>query len=130
MKQRGGELKSYSLVLFFALFMMSSIGLTQEMSETFVVRNFDSYVQVLAPQKMHSQQAVIIENKTLENLIGRLSTPDDSHVKFLSIGPKESKSVTLPGSGHRSLIFVPMSPAFQEVELKIGMKSYEIPAKR
>lgn len=102
----------------------------QERSETFIVRNFEGHVQVLAPKKMYDEQSVIIENRTLEKLVGRLSTPDDKHVKHIAIKPKKSKSIQLPGKGHSHLIFVPLSPAFQSVELKVGMESYEIPAKR
>lgn len=127
MKMRGLSL----FILFLSMVVGESFkAYAQERSETFIVRNFESYVQVLAPYKMHDEQSVIIENKTLEKLIGRLSTPDGKHVEFVAVDPKGSKSLQLPGQGHKSLIFVPLSPAFQSVKLKVGMDSYEIPAKR
>lgn len=102
----------------------------QERSETFIVRNFEGHVQVLAPRKMYDKQSVIIENRTLEKLIGKIVTPDHKHVKHIAVEAKKSKSLSMPGKGHRRLIFIPLSPAFQSVELKVGMDSYEIPAKR
>lgn len=119
------------IFLFLGLFFLgASRAESQERSETFIVRNFESHVQVLAPPKMYDEQSVIIENRTLEKLVGRLSTPDEKHVEFVAVRPKKSVSLKLPGKGHKSLIFVPLSPAFQSVELKVGMDSYEIPAKR
>jgi hypothetical protein len=118
-------------ILFFSLvFPMAQTLYSQERSETFIVRNFEDHVQVLAPNKMFDEQSVIIENRTLEKLIGRLSTPDGQNVEFVAIKPKKSKSLKLTGKGHKKLIFVPLSPAFQSVELNVGMESYEIPAKR
>lgn len=122
-------LSRYILFLSVLVGVASKLG-AQERSETFIVRNFESHVQVLAPKKMYDEQSVIVENRTLEKLIGKLSTPDQKHVEFVAIEPKESKSIQLPGKGHKSLLFIPLSPAFQSVELKVGMDSYEIPAKR
>lgn len=91
---------------------------------------FDSYVQVLSPKKIFEEQSVIIENKTLVRLFGRLQGPNGSNEKYISVNPGESKVVSIPTQGIEKLIFIPLSPAFQEVELKIGMPSYEIPPQR
>lgn len=118
--------------IFFFLFGLFFLGsaYSQQTSEAFTVRMFDQYVQVLSPQKIFSEQSVIIENKTLTRLIGRLQGPNGVEPKYISVNPGGSEVVSISTKGVEKLIFIPLSPAFQEVELKIGMPSYEIPPQR
>lgn len=102
----------------------------QTQSETFVVRSFDRHIEVLAPRAFHPDQAVIIENRTLDRLIGRLETADKKQSKHVAIEPRSSKSINISSRGQEYLRFIPLSPPFQEVQLRVGQESYEIPPKR
>lgn len=120
----------YKLVFILLFSSISNTLWAQQSSESFTVRMFDSYIQVLAPTHIYPEQSVIIENKTMTKVLARLQSPTGANARYLSIGPGQFKSVNIPTKGIERLIFVPLSPAFQEVELKIGMPSYEIPAQR
>lgn len=119
-------------ILVFILFLCSAHLPTwaQQSSEAFTVRMFDNYVQVLTPTQIYPEQSVIIENKTMTKLYARLQSPIGANARYLSISPGQFKSVSIPTKGVDRLIFVPLTPAFQEVELKIGVPSYEIPPQR
>lgn len=116
------------LIFWFSLFSLTLFA--QERSETFIVRAHDKYFQVLAPKQFHQEQSVLIENKTLDRLIGKLVTEDRKHVRHVAIEPGKFTSLELPTKGQQKLVFIPLVPAFQEVELVIGKEAYEIPPKR
>jgi hypothetical protein len=117
------------ITLLFTLFYLPPAGANVQ-SETFIVRSFDRHVEVLAPSKLHDDQVVVIENKTLDALVGRLQTADGRHRRNITVKAGGSERVSIPGRGQEHLIFIPLAPAFQEVELRVGRASYEIPQKR
>ena len=91
---------------------------------------FSDRVVVLSPGKMEKTLSVIIENRTLTKLIGKIT---DQHEKILSnvaIEANKTKSFSLKANQTDHFFFIPLSPAFQEVPLKIGSKPYEIPPKK
>lgn len=104
-----------------------------EKSEAFLVTIFDRYVKVISPDKSYSQTSIIIENKTLSTIVGKIQK-GKSDLYFLTLEPQQSKSfqVKIPATqgSQEPLLFVPMSPASQEVQLLIGKKSYEIPPQK
>ena len=51
-------------------------------------------------------------------------------LKFVSIKSGLSEAVEIENKSAENVFFVPVSPAFQEVELVFGKKVYEIPSKK
>ena len=112
----------YLITLLFSikLYAIESLG-------GFLVTAHDDRFKVVSPEKFKTPMEVVVENKTLTRLIGRLVVNRDKIVNFVSIEPeKYSKSQVVLKKGDL-LHFVPLSPAFQEVELIVGNKNYEIP---
>ena len=73
---------------------------------------------------------VIIENKTLVRLIGKVIVNNKINADFTSIDPEKYQRVMVNLKKGDLLHFVPLSPSFQEVELIVGNKTYEIPPKK
>lgn len=126
------------LPIFLFLFLFSFISLSQERSSAFIITAHGDYYKVLGPSALvglntitKSQTvAVIIENKTLSKLVGKIESGQKDQVEFVTIEAGQSKSIDLTLKKGHKYYFYPLSPAFQRVELMIGKKAYEIPAKR
>lgn len=116
---------------FLLLLLLSNLPtFASEKSEAFLVTIFDRYVKVISPDKAYTQTSIIIENKTLSTIVGKIQK-GKTDLHFLTLESQSSKSfqIKVPPS-NEVLLFVPMSPASQEVQLLIGKKSYEIPPQK
>lgn len=72
--------------------------------------------------------SVIVENKSLSDQIGKFIV-GNKILKFVSVQSGKTESVEIENKSQSPVIFVPVSPAFQEVPLNFGKKAYEIPSK-
>ena len=103
-------------------------ALSREKSEAFMVYYLNDHVKVVSPDKMLKETFVIIENKTLSKLIGRLEAPLGNIIEQVAIKAGDRSSYSLSKAKGERIFFLPLSPASQEVELIPGKLSYEIPA--
>jgi hypothetical protein len=101
-----------------------------ESSNGFVITAFDSNFKVISPEKFRTPMEVIVENKTLVRLIGKVVINGKGSTGYTSIESDKYQRVMVNLKKGDLLHFVPLSPAFQEVELIVGNKSYEIPSKK
>lgn len=118
-------MRYFLLILFFIHY--SSYA--SERSDAFLVKVYDQYVKVISPDKVYSSVSIIIENHTLSNLTGKLVKGSADHT-FVTIKPDKNKSILVKYQSQENLVFVPLAPAFQEVQLIVGKKSYEIPPQK
>jgi hypothetical protein len=116
-------------IILFLLFISSQIY-AAELSDTFIVKIFHDKVKVISPAKLSNNLTVIVENKTLVDIRGKIETKLGKVVAYVTIPSGQSKSVPVKISKKDKIYFVPMAPAFQAVELIVGRKAYEIPPKR
>jgi hypothetical protein len=124
-------IKLHSILLFMLIFISSSRPLSAyENAEAFMVYLLEDRVKVLSPKNYHKNQSVIIENKTLTKVIGKIRNQDGEVLKYVNILPGEFKSVEVVIIKGQSIFFVPMVPSFQEVILSFGKKSYEVPPQK
>ena len=110
-------------VLFF-----TSMVIAQPKVETFVVQVKDRSMAVLSPKTKKTIFTVLVENRSLSDQIGKF-TVEGKLLKFISVKSGETESVEIENKASANVVFVPVSPAFQEVELIFGKKAYEIPSK-
>lgn len=96
--------------------------------ETFVIQIKDRSMTILSPDNTRSTFTVLVENRSLSDQIGKF-TVQGKLLKYLSVKSGEAKSVEIENKSSSNVFFVPVSPAFQEVELNFGKKAYEIPSK-
>jgi len=118
-----------SLLILFLLGQLSSVH-AYEKSDAFIIRAFDDRFKVLAPAVFMPELNVIIENKTMLPLVGKLQTLRGRVLKNTHLKSKGFMAEKLIVKKHERIFFVPLSPPGQEVELIIGKKSYEIPPQR
>lgn len=117
------------LLILFVIFQLPQIANAEERSDAFLVKVFDNYVRVISPDKNYTLVSIIIENKTMSKLIGKVIR-GKTDLAFLSIDPDKTKSVQVKYLKEEKLLFIPMAPASQEVELIVGKKTYEIPPQK
>jgi hypothetical protein len=115
-------------VKIFLLLLFPLLALADIKSEAFQIQINDRSMSVITPDKERSLFAVIVENRSLTNQIGKF-TINGKNVKFISILAGKSETVEIENKSDYSVVFVPLSPAFQDVELKFGKKAYEVPSK-
>jgi hypothetical protein len=113
------------LILLFAIQVQAVESL-----DGFLVSAFDDRFRVVSPEKFKPAMEVIIENKTLVRLIGKIIINHDKIIHFSSVEPEKYQRFIISLKKGDILHFVPLSPAFQEVELIVGNKIYEIPPKK
>lgn len=118
-----------SLLLYITLFTSTNL-LAIESLDGFLVEGYDDRFRVISPQKFKAKMEVIVENKTLVKLVGRLHINNTPKPIFYTIHPGNFEKKIIDIKKGDILHFVPLSPPFQEVELIIGNKIYEIPPKK
>lgn len=124
------RLKTLFKVLFFSLYLFSGQLFAIESLDGFLVTAFDDRFKVVSPAKYKTDMEVIVENKTLVRLVGKILINNQKNAEYVSVDPEKYKKVVVKIKKGDILHFVPLTPAFQEVELIIGNKTYEIPPKK
>ncbi len=96
----------------------------------FLVTAYDDRFRVVSPEKFRTPMEVIIENKTLVRLVGKVIVNNKTNAGYASVDSEKYQKILVPLKKGDVLHFIPLSPAFQEVELIVGNKTYEIPPKK
>lgn len=119
------------VAIFLMISLFSTLAFSIERSESFIITARDKKYRVISPAKQGKNVSVIIENKMLVDLLGRLETINGHLLSFVKVKSNKYKSYNLKKMSYSDKIqFVPLSPSFQEIVLKLGTKEYEIPPKR
>lgn len=96
----------------------------------FLVSGYDERFRIVSPEKFRTPMEVIIENKTLVRMIGKILVNSKIVAGYVAVEPEKYQKVMVQLKKGDILHFVPLSPSFQEVELIVGNKTYEIPPKK
>jgi len=115
--------------IFLSLFVSFCVN-AREKSDAFIVRAYDSHYKVLTPTKLNRSNSVFIYNHTLKKIIGKLENSQNDKIIFVTIPAGKYKTVDIKVKKGEEHYFVPMSPPFQKVILKTGIKAYEIPPRK
>ncbi len=97
-------------------------------TEVFIIQVMDRKIAVLSPDTERKLFSVIVENRSLSDQVARFQVKGKL-LKYISVPAGKSESVEIDNSSGSPVTFVPISPAFQEVELTFGKKAYEVPSK-
>ena len=96
--------------------------------EAFKIELYDRKVRVESPLKIQGQYAVIVENLSMSDVVGKFHA-GGKDLKFINVKAGATRSIEFQHQGEGIVRFQPLSPAFQEIELTAGKKNYEIPPK-
>lgn len=118
------------LVLFLLIVTAATNATAIESLNGFLVSAYDERFRVISPEKFRSPMEVIIENKTLVRLIGKVIVNSKTVAGYVAVDPEKYQRVMVNLKKGDILHFIPLSPSFQEVELIVGNKTYEIPPKK
>ena len=110
------------------LLLFPLLSFAQVKTEGFIIQISDRSMSVLSPEKQRPLFAVLVENRSLSDQVGKFVI-GNKIVKFISIKSGKSEAVEIENKTSSPVVFVPVSPAFQEVPLMFGKKAYEIPSK-
>ena len=116
--------------IFFALWQFSMPVMAIESLDGFLVSAYDDRFKVVSPEKFKPTMEVIIENKTLVRLIGKFTINRQTNDSYVSVDPEKYQRAIVKLKKGDVLHFITLSPAFQEVELIVGNKNYDIPARK
>jgi hypothetical protein len=94
----------------------------------FVVQIHDRSMAVLSPEAKRAVFSVLVENHSLSDQVGKFVV-GSRILKFVAVPSGKSEAVEIENKSAAPVVFVPVSPAFQEVPLVFGKKAYEIPPK-
>jgi hypothetical protein len=97
--------------------------------ESFRIEYKDRSLKVISPENKKNQFAVIIENQSLSDLYGKFRLKEKD-LKFVTIKSGQTKAVEFAADASALVYFIPLSPAFQNIPLEFGKKTYEIPRSR
>ena len=114
--------------------MKTGIGLffwlwsTVVFADPFIIQVLDRSMRIDAPEKRVSAISVVIENKSLADQVAKFVL-DGKILKFASVKSGKTETIYLENkSASANILFVPLAPAAQEIELRFGVKAYEIPS--
>ena len=116
--------------MFLCLFQISTQVMGIESLDGFLVSAYDDRFKVISPEKFKPSMEVIVENKTLVRLIGKFTINKQTDASFISVDPEKYQRAVVKLKKGDVLHFIPLSPAFQEVELIVGNKNYDIPPRK
>ena len=114
--------------LLLGLLLLPTVVYAQTKPETFVIQIQDRSLSVLAPATKKNIFSVLVENRSLSDQLGKF-TVQGKILKYVSVKSGQTEPVEIENKTSANVVFVPVSPAFQEVELLFGKKAYEIPSK-
>lgn len=115
--------------LCFVLFFLPALSFAQVKVEGFVIQISDRSMSVLSPEKKRPLFSVLVENRSLSDQVGKFVV-GSKILKFVSVKSGKSESIEIENKSSDPVVFIPVSPAFQEVPLMFGKKAYEIPPKK
>jgi hypothetical protein len=117
------------LLVMLNMVMLSLPVLAQVKTETFIIQIQDRSMSVIAPDTRRAIYSVLVENRSLSDQLAKF-TVQGKILKYVSVKSGVTEPVEIENKTSANVVFVPVSPAFQEVELIFGKKAYEIPAKK
>ncbi len=106
--------------------MIGPIGATQR-ADAFILEISDGGAKMLYPAQWGSSMHLIVKNKTLLKLVGKIETGGQKVLQYFTIDSRANYSVPLPSPGRNGLFFVSMIPPLQKMELKAGGPPRAIP---
>ena len=112
-----------------SLLFVTGLVMAQARVETFIIQIRDRSMSVFSPEKVKKKFTVLVENQSLSDQVVKL-TVKGKILKYVSINSGRTESVEIENNTTSNVVFVPVSPAFQEAELIFGKKAYEIPSKK
>ena len=115
------------ICLLFCFFVLSSFA--EPRPESFVIQIYDRSMTILSPQNKRSIFSVLVENRSLSDQVGKF-TIQGKLLKYVSVKSGQTEPVEIENKTSFNVLFTPVSPAFQEVELIFDKKVYEIPSKK
>lgn len=121
--------KLISYILFSLFITSQAFGEITE-HNGFIVRSLDNRFEVISPTKYRPKMEVVIENKTNLRMLGRIMINRSRNIEYVSIEAGEYKKYVVDLKKNDILHYLPLNPAFQEIELIVGNKFYEIPPKQ
>lgn len=114
--------------MIWTFFFLPVLALAQVKSDTFVVVVNDRSMSILCPEKKKDVFSVIVENRSLSDQVAKF-TVGKKLLKYVSVKSGKSETVEIENKSTAAVFFVPVSPAFQDAELRFGKKAYEVPSK-
>lgn len=124
-------LKFISIFLTLSILLNSSFVFAQTVKiEEFVVTIYDRSMRVTSPDLLKNKFSVVIENKSLSRVVGKIQGSSGKVYHIKSIESNGFVKVSIDNKKGERFFFIPMSPPFQEAELITGQKTYEIPPRR
>ena len=114
--------------MFLLLNILTVHALAAPQIDSFFIKVDDRKIEVNAPKKRTTIFSVIVENKSLTDQVAKFVAGSET-LKFINVPSGKTESIELFNKTNKNVFFVPVSPAFQEIELVFGKKAYEIPSK-
>lgn len=113
----------------FLLLVLPALSVSAAKTETFIIQVMDRKISVISPENERKLFSVIVENRSLSDQVARFESKGKL-LKYISIPSGRSESIEIENTAGTPVVFVPVNPAFQEVELIFGKKAYEVPSQK
>lgn len=114
---------------FWFLLLLPVLSFAQVKTEGFIIQINDRSMSVLSPMKGKAMFSVLVENRSLSDQVGKFVV-GNKILKFVAVKSGKNEAIEIENKTSEPVVFIPVSPAFQEVPLMFGKKAYEIPSKK
>ena len=114
--------------IFVLLLLFAGKAFCEGNSYSFILKILPSKILVSSPKDAVKDLSLIIENKTVGPIWGKIVDEDWKALEYLGIPSQATRVVTLKNyKKDKIYYFIPQSPPFQKIILQFNKSNYEIP---
>ncbi|MAZ48904.1 MAG: hypothetical protein CME65_10090 [Halobacteriovoraceae bacterium] len=118
------------LALVFVFTLMPFAFAQGKFTKSFIVKIGDRVTKVSSPKEKHDVVSIILDNETLDKIIGQLKTADNKVISRVTLNPESKEVIQVDMRKVNQLFFVPYAPPGEAVELRFSQEDYEVPEKK
>ena len=107
-----------------------SLHASANYTKSFIVKIGDRVTRVSSPDKKLDVVSIVLDNETLDKIVGQLKTGDNKVIARVTLNPESKEVVQVDMRKVDRLYFVPYSPPAEAVELRFSQEDYEVPEKK
>lgn len=118
-------MKLKSFVFFYLFFSVPIVA-----KETFIIEFSSTQISIISADKVREEYNVIVKNRMMTPLKARIESLDLKKLIPVSVPINKDRTYKIKWGKDINYRFLPLSPPFEEIRLKVGQEKYEIPPKK
>lgn len=112
------------------IFLCLFLSVTGVAKETFIIEFSSNTISIISADQVRDEYNVIVKNRMMTPLKARIESLDLKQLIPVSVPVNKDRTYKIKWGKDIHYRFLPLSPPFEEIRLKVGQEKYEIPPKK